>query len=62
MEAPVRTCLSCRFYVPQTAKVGVLGTDGKGWEIRTEMTCQQRSGNVRELLACGRYEREPGTD
>lgn len=62
LDSPKPSCRSCRYYVARTSKVGILFTNGKGWEYKTEMDCEKRSPYVRELLACPFYQREPGSD
>lgn len=57
-----RSCRECRYYVARTSKIGILFTNGKGWEYKTEMVCTQNSPYVSELRACPSYEREPGAD
>lgn len=55
-------CRSCRYYLPRSSKVGILHTDGKVWEYKTEMRCEKHSAAVERGGPCTWYEREPGAD
>lgn len=56
------SCLSCRYYLPRTSKVGILHTNGKGFKLVIEMGCEQHAPAVKYLGPCSSYEREPGSD
>lgn len=59
MEAPSRSCQTCRFYVPREVKLGPMRW---GYNYATHMICAQRMTNVHFLVPCYLYEREPGAD
>lgn len=42
--------------------VGVPFTDGKVWQYKTAMACEQHCVAVEYLGPCSFYQREPGSD